>query len=377
MTDYQICSNCVMDTTDPNISFNSDGVCDHCIDYYSQTLPNWHPNPYGNKVLSKIVDSIKSSPNSSPYNCILGLSGGLDSSYLLHQAVVEFGLKPLVFHVDCGWNTDLAVKNIEKLTSKLGLDLFTEIIEWDAVRDFQLALFKSGTPYLDLSQDHAFFATMYHYANKHNIKWILNGGNISTEGIRNPKTWLYYGTDMSFINDIRNKFCETDMRGYPWSSIYNHKIYLRYIKRIKVLRLLNYIPFDKTVAINLLSHEYGWTPYPQKHFESTFTKFYEGYWLPSRFGFDTRRVQFSSLIVTNQLSRDSALSQLERSVYDPIQLDIDKSFIADKLSISVDELMHYHAMPKKYYWDYKNQSSIFDFGAKVLKFIGAEFAIKR
>ena len=374
--DYQICSNCVMDTSDPNIIFNDAGICDHCLDFYSQTLPNWHPNPFGINTLKSIIKSIKSS-NSSPYNCILGLSGGLDSSYLLHQAVVVYGLKPLVFHVDCGWNTDLALQNIEKLTTKLGLDLFTEIIEWEAVRDFQLALFKSGTPYLDLAQDHAFFATMYHFANKHNIKWILNGGNVSTEGIRNPKTWLYYGTDMSFINDIRSKFCETDMQGYPWSSIYNHKIYLRFIKRIKVLRLLNYIPFNKSLAIDLLSREYDWTPYPQKHFESTFTKFYEGYWLPSRFNFDTRRVQLSSLIVTNQMSRESALSKLKQDPYDPIQLDIDKSFIADKLGITVDQLMLYHSMPKKFYWDYKNESSIFDLGAKVLKFFGSEFAIKR
>ena len=376
-TTHQVCTNCVMDTTDPKITFNESGVCDHCIDFYKSTSTQWHPNPYGQQLLKSLTKKIKSDFSPSGYNCILGLSGGLDSSYLLHKAVTELGLRPLVFHVDAGWNTDIAVSNIRSITDKLGLDLYTEIINWDSVRDLQLALFKSGTPHLDLAQDHAFFATMYHYAKKYKIRWILNGGNISTEGIRNPKDWLYYGTDMSFLNHIRRSFCTTDLPGYPWSSIYYHKIYLRYFKNIKVVKPLNYLSYTKSSAVKELTQTYGWKPYPQKHFESIFTRFYEGYWLPSRFGYDTRKVQLSSLIVTGQISREQALSILENPPYTEVQLKLDKQYIADKLDISVEELMYYHQLPLKSFRDYNNESFIFDLGAWFLKSIGVEQAIKR
>ena len=218
---------------------------------------------------------------------------------------------------------------------------------------------------------------MYNFAEKHKIKWILNGGNVSTEGIRNPKDWLYYGTDMSFLNDVRRRFCKTKLDKYPWSSIYKHKIYLRYIKRIKVFRLLNYVPYLKEDAKKTLQENYDWTPYPQKHFESRFTKFYEGYWLPKRFNFDTRRVQFSSLILTGQMTREKALAELSKNSYDIVKINLDKEYIANKLDISVKELEEYHSMPLKNFRDFKNESFIFDAGAKFLKFIGAEFAVKR
>jgi len=377
MKTYQVCTNCVMDTSDPSITFDEYGVCDHCNDFYASVRPRWHPNHYG-KILAKgICDQIKKSSSKNSFNCILGLSGGLDSSYLLHLAVKEFGLRPLVFHVDAGWNTDVSTSNIENIVNKLNLDLYTEVIEWDAVRDFQLALFKSGTPYLDLAQDHAFFATMYNFAERYNIKWILNGGNISTEGIRNPKSLYYYGTDMSFINDIRNRFCTTPMTGYPWSSIYKHKIYLKYIRRINVFRMLNYHPYNKQLAINELSHTYGFKPYPQKHFESVFTRYFESYWLPTRFGFDPRRVQLSSLIVTEQLSRQDAINQLKQPSFDSSSIGLDSEYIADKLGISTSELNSYHKLPLKYYTDYRNESKVFDVGARLLKKVGLEYAIKR
>ena len=307
----------------------------------------------------------------------MGLSGGLDSSYLLHLAVSEFGLRPLVFHVDGGWNTDVAVHNIQMLVENLNLDLYTEVINWEEMRDFQLAFFKSGTPHLDIPQDHAFFATMYRYANKYQIKYILNGGNFSTECIRNPKDWLYYGTDMSLIADIRRRFGSIDMKQYPWSGILYHKVFLRYFKDIQVIKPLNWLPYTKELAIRTLTDIYGWKSYPQKHFESRFTKFYEGYWLPSRFGYDTRRVQLSTLIVTGQLTRRSALEQLEHLPYDPVEIEGDIEYIANKLNISVGELMSYHQMPKKSFRDYRNEEWLFDLGAKAMRLMGLERAIKR
>lgn len=377
MKEYQICTNCVMDTSDPKISFDVNGVCDHCNGFYKDVQPNWHPNEQGKQIFRKQVEEIKKQSKGKQFDSIMGLSGGLDSSYLLHLAVSEFGLKPLVFHVDGGWNTDIAVNNIQMLVDKLKLDLFTEVINWEEMRDFQLAFFKSGTPHLDIPQDHAFFATMFHFANKYNIKNILNGGNISTECIRNPKDWIYYGTDMSMIKDIRKQFGTNKMETYPWSGILYHKLYLRYIKKIQVLRPLNYLPYTKEIAIETLSNTYGWRPYPQKHFESRFTKFYEGYWLPSRFGYDTRRVQFSSLIVTNQMTREDALEKLKLPPYDPASIDDDFEYISTKLGISVDELRSYHTMPLKWFRDYKNEEWLFDLGAKAMKLMGLERAIKR
>ncbi|SJZ74119.1 N-acetyl sugar amidotransferase [Sediminibacterium ginsengisoli] len=377
MRPYQICTNCVMDTSDPKITFDDNGVCDHCNGFYKDVLPNWHPNEKGKEIFRKQVEEIKKKAKGNTYDSIMGLSGGLDSSYLLHLAVTEFGLNPLVFHVDGGWNTDIAVNNIQMLVDKLGLDLFTEVIDWPEMQDFQLAYFKSGTPHLDIPQDHAFFATMYHFAKKYKIKYILNGGNFSTECIRNPKDWLYYGTDMTMIKDIRKQFGTVKMEKYPWSGILYHKIYLRYIKGIQVVKPLNYLPYTKENAIEVLSSTYGWRPYPQKHFESRFTKFYEGYWLPTRFGFDTRRVQFSSLIVTKQMTREDAIEKLKALPYDVNHIDEEFEYIATKLGISVDELRSYHTMPLKSFRDYKNEEWLFDLGARVMKLIGLERAIKR
>jgi hypothetical protein len=245
------------------------------------------------------------------------------------------------------------------------------------MRDFQLAFFKAGVPHLDIPQDHAFVATLYHFANKHGIKYIVNGGNYSTECVRNPLEWLYYGTDMAQLKDIHKQFGTIPLRTYPFSSVLFHKVYLRYIRGVQVVKPLNLLPYTKEHASKVLADTYGWRPYPQKHFESRFTRFYEGYWLPTRFGYDTRRVQYSSLILTGQMTRDEALERLKKPAYDPSTIDEDFEYIATKLRISVDELRSYHKMPLKTYKDYKNREWLFDFGAKTLKALGVERAVKR
>lgn len=374
---YQMCTSTVMDTSDTRVTFDSEGLSDHARAFYRDVRPAWQHMLARPDQIDAIIDKIKSKGVNKDYDCILGLSGGVDSSYMLHLAVKEFGLRPLVFHVDGGWNSELAVHNIHVLVDKLGIDLFTEVINWEEMRDFQLAWFKSGVPHLDIPQDHAFIATLYKFADKHNIGYILNGGNISTECVRNPMEFFYYGTDMIHIRDIMRRFGAVDMKTYPFSSILRHKVYLRYIRGIKVVRPLNYRPYVKAHAIRLLESEYGWRPYPQKHFESRFTKFYESYWLPERFGFDPRRVQFSSLILTGQMTRDEALKRLEMPAYDPVTIGKDFQYVATKLRISADELNHYFTMPKKFYWDYNNQERLFNAGARVLKAIGLETSIKR
>lgn len=366
-----------MDTSDGQIVFDDHGVCDHCNDFKQNVAPNWHTDKRGHEEFQAVVDQIKKDGAGRNFDCIMGMSGGLDSSYLLHLAVKEFGLRPLVFHVDGGWNTDIAVNNIQVIVEKLGLDLYTEVINWEEMKDFQLAFFKSGVPHLDIPQDHAFIATLYHFANKHGIKYILNGGNIATECVRNPKEWLYYGTDMAQLRDIHRRFGTRKLETYPFSGVLFHKVYLRYIKGVQVVKPLNFLPYTKEQAIQTLTAEYGWKAYPQKHFESRFTRFYEGYWLPTRFGYDTRRVQYSSLILTGQMTREEALKRLESPAYNPASIDEDFEYIATKLDITVEELRHYREMPKKSYKDYKNQEWLFDFGAKVLKAIGIERSVKR
>lgn len=375
--DYRICTNCVMDTSDAQIAFDAAGVCDHCNGFKANVLPHWFPNDGGKAKFRDLVETIKASGKGKPFDCIMGMSGGLDSSYLLHLAVSEFGLRPLVFHVDGGWNTDIAVNNVQMLVDKLGLDLYTEVINWEEMRDFQLAFFKAGVPHLDIPQDHAFVATLYHFANKHKIKYILNGSNYSTECVRNPLEWLYYGTDMAQIRDIHKRFGTRALTTYPFSSILFHKVYLRYFKGVQVVKPLNWLPYTKAHATKVLSERYGWRPYPQKHFESRFTRFYEGYWLPTRFGYDTRRVQYSSLILTGQMTRDEAIARLEAPAYDPATIEEDFEYVATKLGISVAELRSYHAMPLKTFRDYKNQQWLFDLGARTLRFLGVERAIKR
>lgn len=351
---YQICSRTVLDTSYPGITFDDKGICNHVFDFEKNIKPYWHTDDRAQQELIKIVEKIKKDGKGKDFDCILGLSGGVDSSFMLHKLVNDYGLRPLVFHVDGGWNSELSVHNIHVLVDKLNLDLFTEVINWNEMRDFQLAFFKSGVPHIDIPQDHAFVAVLYKFAEKYKIKTIINGGNIATENVIMPYQYYYWGTDLRHINDIIKKFGTVSLDSYPFSSVFRHKLYLRYLKGIKVFKPLNFMPYTKEMAINTLQSVYGWKPYTQKHFESRFTKFYEGYWLPTRFNFDVRRCQFSSLILTGQMTREAALFQLDELPYDQENIHQDFEYIATKLGISVNQLKEYHQIPKRYYWDYKN-----------------------
>jgi N-acetyl sugar amidotransferase len=366
-----------MDTSDPGISFDARGVCDQCNSFYSHVLPHWHTDERGQRDLDAIVAKIKQEGEGKDFDCIMGMSGGIDSSYLTYVAKEKLGLRPLVFHVDAGWNSQIAVNNIEKLVDGLGLDLFTVVINWEEMRDLQLAFFKSGVPHIDLPQDHAFFATMYQFAEEHHVKYILTGGNHSTECIRNPLDFFYYGTDLAQIRDIHGQFGQRPLKDFPLSGVLRHKLYLHYIKGIRVVKPLDYVPYHKEEAMQFLVDRFGWQRYPQKHFESRFTRFFEGYWLPTRFGFDTRRVQFSSLIVTRQMTREDALRRLEQPSYDPETIDQDFEYVATKLGISVDELRSYHEMPRKSWRDYNSQAWLFNIGSTVMKTLRLDSRVEK
>jgi N-acetyl sugar amidotransferase len=376
MEAVRICTTCVMDTSDSRITFDENGVCDHCRTFFSQVKPNWHTDERGERALRALVEQIRAAGKGKDFDCIVGMSGGIDSSYLTTIAT-ECGLRPLVFHVDAGWNSQEAVNNIEKLVDALGLDLYTEVIDWGEMRDLQLAFFKSGVPHIDTPQDHAFFATMYKFAEQHKVNYILTGANYSTECIRNPIEWMYYQSDSIQLKDIHRRFGTQPLVSFPTTSILRHKLFLPYVRGIKVVRPLNYIPYIKSEAKALLVDKFGWQPYPQKHFESRFTRFYEGFWLPKRFGFDTRKVQLSSLIVTGQMTRAEALEQLKTPPLDDATIRQEFEYVANKLGITTTELQGYLDAPKKTYRDYRSQEALYAVGARVLKAIGVERGGKR
>lgn len=373
----KVCSNCVMDTTDSAIVFDNRGVCDHCITFYDKIQPKWDTGRKGALELERMVDTVKAAGKGKDFDCIIGMSGGIDSSYLVYAAKEILGLRPLVFHVDAGWNSQIATNNIERLVDGLGLDLFTEVIDWEVMKDLQRAFFRSGVPHIDTPQDHAFFATMYQFATKHRVRHILTGANLSTECIRNPLEWMYYQSDSRQIRDIHHQFGERPLKNFPLTSILWHKVWLPYVRGVKVLRPLNHMPYIKLEARQLLMDRFGWQPYPQKHFESRFTRFYESYWLPERFGYDVRKVQFSSLIVTGQMTREEALEELATPSYDAETISQEIEFVANKLEMAVGELNACMTMPKKTFHDYKNHQEIYMLGARVMRAFGLELGGKR
>lgn len=368
--DIRVCTQCVMDTTDTKIRFDDDGVCDHCLTYREKILPNWHTDERGQQEMERVAETIRQDGKDRDFDCIIGMSGGIDSSYLVYLAKEVLNLRPLIFHVDAGWNSQVAVHNIERIVDSLGLDLYTEVIDWREMKDLQLSFFKSGVPHIDTPQDHAFFAMMYAFASRYKVRYILTGGNYSTECIRNPLEWMYYQSDSTQIRDIHARFGSIPLKNFPLTNILWHKLYLPYIRQVRVVRPLDYFPYRKEEALQLLEERFGYQRYGQKHFESRFTKFYESYWLPERFGYDTRKVQFSSLILTGQMTREEALATLANPAYDPETLAQEFEYVANKLGITTDELQSYMDMPRKTYRDYRNQMWIYGIGADIMRSLG-------
>lgn len=368
-----VCANCVMDSSDPHIKFDNNGICDYCHNFNDHILPNWTSLLKDNTALFEMRDEIKSSKNNPDFDCIIGLSGGLDSSYAAYVAKEIMGLRPLLFHVDAGWNTDQAVGNIEKLVDGLGLDLYTSVVNWDDVKRFQVAFLKSGIADQDLVQDAAFFSELYKFARKNNIKHIITGSNFSTECCREPEEWGgYLGIDKTLFNSIWRHHGDGKTNRLPIIDIIVYKLFYQRFLGMKVHHPLNCVAFKKKDAEKKLNDLFGWEAFKHKHHESRFTRFYEDYWLPKRFGFHKRRAHFSSLILTNQMKRDEALERLSSSEMGDHFLKNEFDYVSDKLGLNENELKEFLTLPLNTFNSFRNKRPLIKLGTKIFKFLGLE-----
>ncbi|WP_373332394.1 N-acetyl sugar amidotransferase [Thiopseudomonas alkaliphila] len=370
---YQICTHCIMDTTDPHIKFDEKGVCDYCNNFNSAIKPNWHTDEKGAAELRVMADVIKADGIGKKYDCIIGFSGGLDSSYTAYVAKELMGLRPLLFHVNAGWNTEQAVSNIKSLAEGLNLELYTEVIDWEEVKDLQLAFLKSGIPDQDLVQDAAFFSALYKFARKNDIKHVITGSNYSTECCREPEEWGgYLGIDLRLIRDIHNRFGKRSLKSFPLVDIFIYKVIYQRFLGMKVHYPLNSVPFIKKDVEAMLQARYGWQPFQHKHHESRFTRFFEDYWLPRKFGFEKRRAHFSSLIMTGQMTREEALERISQPELDELTLKQEFEYVAQRLGLTSGELQEIFEGNNKTYKDYKNKRWLIGFGTNILRTLGLE-----
>lgn len=351
---HQQCTRCVMDTTDVEITFDSAGVCSHCNYFDLVTSKGWFPNEEGARRWTRTLQDIRDAGHGQEYDCILGLSGGVDSTYLALKAK-DWGLRPLVVHVDAGWNSELAVANIEKIVKHCNYDLHTHVVDWEEMRDLHLAYLKAGIANQDVPQDHVFFASLYHFATSNNIRYILSGGNLATESIF-PKSW--HGSAMDSINlkAIHQKYGERPLKSYSTISFFEYYIWFPLVKKMRTVRPLNFMPYDKDAATAELQNAIGYKPYARKHGESIFTKLFQNHYLPTKFGFDKRKPHLSSLIMSDQMSRELAVQALNEPLYNEDELQVDIAYFCKKLRITrqqYDDLMsaqsrHYTDFPT---WD--------------------------
>lgn len=377
--EYQICKCCVMDTTDEDIVFDENGICMRCNEYKDRILPEWNHGYGHEQELKELIQAIKKSGAGKKYDCILGLSGGLDSSYMLHLAVKEWELRPFVFHIDAGWNLPVAEKNIKRLTDKLGVRLHIEKMDWNEMQEMQLAWFRTGMELLDAPQDHAFIALIDKYSRKLGVKYILNGYNISTEIIADPVSWSKgseQSGDGTYMKDVVRKYCRIPIKHYTYTTGFKHKFWIPYILGVKTVKPLNLVPVTRQQMIDVLGKEYGYESYGQKHFEDLITKFLEGWWVPTRFGHDIRRAQLSSLVVTGQMTRDEALEILKKP---PLTEEESRELfeeVAKRLEISEAELMEYHDMPECTE-KFKSQTWLYNMGIRLYEILGIEKRIRK
>ena len=360
-----VCKRCIMDSiNDPDILINDYGVCNHCItfDFEFNKLPKGINRE---KELESIIKKIKLKGVGRKYDCLLGVSGGVDSSYLAYLCSI-YGLRPLIIHFDNGWNSELSVLNIQNLLDKLGFDFETLVINWDEFKDLQLSYFKAGVVDLEFPTDHAILASMFKIAKKHKIKFVLSGHNVVTEGTYLPKSWVHSKLDYLNLKDIHKQYGSIKLKTYPYLSFIK-RLYNFYNSQFEYIQLLNLVEYNKFEVKKKLVSELSWKDYGGKHFESIFTRFYQGYILPNKFNIDKRVFHYSCLVQSEQITREQAIKLLQEPIYDINLLESDKKYILKKLNFNEATFEDYMRAPIRKHNEFKSEQRYWNFYFFVIK----------
>lgn len=364
MNELLTCKQCLMDSIgNPEFALNQDGICIYCDEYRAKEKIRIIPKDMAPVELEKAIAKIKKSGEGKPYDCLIGVSGGVDSTYTAYL-VKKLGLRPLAVHFDNGWNSELAVHNIQKILDQLGIDLYTYVVDWEEFKRLQLSFLKAATPDGEIPSDHGIFATLYKIAGKHNIKYIISGNNFKTEGVM-PRLWAYGHIDWKYIKNVHKQFSTNKLISFPHFTL-SKFLWYTLIRRVKMFSILNYINYDKDEAMRVLIEELKWQYYGGKHYESNYTKFYQGYILPQKFRIDKRKIHLSALILSGQMSREDALKELQKPAYPTQMIEQDMEYVIKKFGITKDKFDEIMKSPNRTFMDYPNS---FSFHQRLRKFL--------
>lgn len=363
---YRQCNRCLMDTSDPNILFDDHGRCNHCNRYFQRTAEEISPIEEREIRLKAIVNRIRTEGGGREYDCIAGVSGGVDSTYVIYK-LKELGLRPLAVHFDNGWNSELAVANIKNALDRLKIDLHTYVVDWEEFKDLQMSFLKASVPNCEIPTDHAITATLVKTARMVGTPYVINGSNVVTEGIL-PISWVYYSHDLYHLKAVHRRFGTMPLKTFPAVSLSSFS--LRILSgRYRMVNLLNYLDYDKAAAVDTMKRELGWQYYGGKHYESIYTRWYQGYYLPTKFGFDKRRAHLSALVCAGQMTRDQGLVELQRDPYADNDLASDTDFVLKKFGITRSQLEELVRAPNKTHLEYPNSNRFIEGSAALRNFI--------
>lgn len=365
MNNVQVCSRCVMDTTATEIVFDDNGVCSFCHHYDTHLVNEVFSNKDGEEKIDKLIAKIKERGKNKQYDCLIGISGGVDSSYVAYLVKKKYGLRVFAVHLDNGWNSELAVANLEQILKRLDIDLYTYVLDWKEFRDIQISFLKSGISNIEIPTDHAIWALLIKTAAKMKIPYIIAGNNVVTESIM-PDSWLYSSKDSKLIKAIHDKFGKVKMKTYPRLTTFDYIQYLL-LRGIRWVPILNYIPYVKSDAKKILIDELSWRDYGGKHYESIFTRFFHAYYLPNKFEYDLRKTYLAALICSGQITRDEALEELKNPPAKEEMLVNDKEYVMKKLGLSTEEFESIMNGSKKTFDEYPNSDKLWKSFSKMIK----------
>ena len=363
---YQICTRCVLDTSDPFIEFDKKGHCNHCNDYFERIKDLSYKGEESDLKLTELVADIKKRSKGNKYDCLIGISGGVDSCYVAYK-VKELGLNPLAVHMDNGWNSEAAVHNIETICTKMGIDYECFVLDWQEFKDLQLSFLKASIVEVEIPTDIAIQGALHQTAAKYGIKTIISGGNYASEGLL-PESWFYNPKDAKLLKAIQKKFGSQKLKTFPFFD-WKREFYYKFVKGIQIKYILNFLPYNKDEAKVLLENELGWRYYGGKHYESKYTGFVQSYIQPVKFKADYRIATLATQICSGQVTREDAIEELKKPSYDNETLKIEQEYIAKKFDLSQEEFKSIMEKPVKTYRDYPNDEKLLNFIYKLYRTI--------